>query len=71
MYYKVVSSHWPHVLEFKYDGELPINQCFRITKHDGERSYPTRMKVVSKSTEPDYKGSIVTILEVDTNVEPF
>ena len=71
MYYKVVSSHWPLGMEFKYDGELALHECFRIKRHDGDKNYPTRMKVVGISEEPEFIGRIVTILEVDTNVEPF
>ena len=71
MFYKVVSSHWPHTMEFKSDLDLKIGQCFRILQHDGARSYPTRMKVVSISDQPEYTGNIVNIISADTNVEPF
>lgn len=71
MFYKVVSSHWPHTMEFKSDLDLKVGQCFRITKHDGLKNYPTRMKVVSVSDKPEYSGNIVTILDVDVSVEPF
>ena len=71
MYYKVVSSHWPNTMEFKSDLNLKLNECFRITRHDGLRDYPTRMKVVSASETPEYTGTIVNILAVDTEVEPF
>ena len=70
-YYKVESSHWPMNLEFKSNIELKVGQCFRITNHDGLRSYPTRFKVLSVSDTPEYKGTVVEILEVDTAVEPF
>lgn len=70
-YYKVVSSHWPNTLEFKSDLELPVGQCFRITKHDGFKSYPTRFKVVSVSETPEYPGNIVTIVDADISVESF
>ena len=70
-YYKVVSSHWPNTMEFKSDLEFQVGQCFRITKHDGFRDYPTRLKVVSVSDTPEYSGNIVTIVDADTNVEPF
>jgi hypothetical protein len=58
-------------MEFKSDLEFQVGQCFRITKHDGFRDYPTRLKVVSVSDTPEYSGNIVTIVDVDTNVEPF
>ena len=71
MFYKVVSSHWPYTMEFKSDIEFKMGQCFRITKHDGYRHYPTRLKVVGISKQPEYTGNIVTIISADTNVEPF
>ena len=40
-YYTVESSHWPMNLEFKSKIEMQEGQCFRITKHDGFRQYPT------------------------------
>jgi hypothetical protein len=58
-------------LEFKSKIEMKEGQCFRITSHDGLRSYPTRFKVLSVSEVPEYKGSIVEILSADLNVEPF
>ena len=70
-YYKVVSSHWPHTMEFKSDLEFTVGQCFRITKHDGIKNYPTRLKVVSVSKTPEYSGNIITIFDADTTVEPF
>ena len=71
-YYKVVSSHWQGELEFKSDIDFKMGQCFRITKHDGYRNYPTRFKVIGISDEPQYtEASIVTILEADTEVEAF
>jgi hypothetical protein len=70
-YYKVESSHWPMNLEFKSKIEMKEGQCFRILRHDGLRSYPTRFKVLSVSEVPEYKGSIVEILSADLNVEPF
>jgi hypothetical protein len=70
-YYTVESSHWPMNLEFKSKIEMKEGQCFRITSHDGLRSYPTRFKVLSVSEVPEYKGSIVEILSADLNVEPF
>lgn len=71
-YYKVVSSHWPGELEFKSDLDFKVGQCFRITKHDGFRNYPTRFKVIGIYDEAQYTGSnIITILEADTEVEAF
>lgn len=70
-FYKVESSHWPNTMEFKSDLEFQVGQCFRITKHDGFRDYPTRLKVISISDTPEYSGNIVTIVDADTNVEPF
>jgi hypothetical protein len=70
-YYTVESSHWPMNLEFKSKIEMKEGQCFRITSHDGLRSYPTRFKVLSVSEVPEYKGLIVEILSADLNVEPF
>ena len=46
-------------------------QCFRITKHDGLRSYPTRFKVLTVSDAPTYKGNVVEIFDADLNVESF
>ena len=70
-YYKVRSSHWKKPLEFKSEIPLCVGECFRITDHDGARSYPTRFKVLEVSAEPDYAGDLVTILHVDMNVDPF
>ena len=70
-YYKVVSSHWPNTFEFKSDIELKVGQCFRIKKHDGWRDYPTRFRVEDISDEQHYVGTVVTIFEVDTEVESF
>ena len=70
-YYKVVSSHWPNTMEFKSDLEFQVGQCFRITKHDGFRDYPTRLKVVSVSDTPAFAGRMVEIKTADLNVEPF
>ena len=70
-YYTVESSHWPNNLEFKSKIEMKEGQCFRITSHDGFRSYPTRFKVLTVSESPVYKGNIVEILSADLNVEPF
>ena len=70
-YYKVESSHWPMTLEFKSKIEMKEGQCFRITKHDGLRSYPTRFKVIKVSDTPTYKGNVVEIFDADLNVESF
>ena len=70
-YYKVASSHWPMNLEFKSNIELKVGQCFRITSHNGFKTYPTRFKVLSVSDTPEYNGTVVEILSVDTNVEQF
>ena len=71
-YYTVESSHWPRNLEFKSKIEMKEGQCFRILKHDGLRSYPTRFKVLAMSDTQQYSGSnLVEILEVDLNVESF
>ena len=70
-YYTVQSSHWPRDLEFKSTIKLTEGQCFRITKHDSFKSYPTRFKVTKVSDSPSYSGDIVEIQDVDTNVEPF
>jgi hypothetical protein len=70
-YYKVVSSHWPTQMEFASDIKLEIDQCFRILSHNGSRHYPTRLKVVDISDQPEYRGSIVKILAVDKEVDKF
>ena len=70
-YYKVESSHWPNNLEFKSKIPMKEGQCFRITSHDGFRSYPTRFKVLSVSDTPEYSGTVVEILSVDFDVEAF
>ena len=70
-YYTVESSHWPRNLEFKSKIEMKEGQCFRITKHDGLRTYPTRFKVLSVSDQPTFNGPIVEITDVDLNVEAF
>ena len=71
LYYKVESSHWPMNLEFKSKIKLDVGQCFRITSHDGFKSYPTRFKVLTVSDVPEYTGTVVEILSVDLTVEPF
>lgn len=70
-YYTVESSHWPMNLEFKSKLEMQEGQCFRITRHDGFRSYPTRFKVLKVSDTPSYSGDLVEILDADLNVETF
>ena len=70
-YYKVKSSHWQNELEFKSKIQLTEGQCFRIKKHDGIRPYPTRFKVTKVSDAPAFSGTLVEILEVDTEVEKF
>lgn len=70
-YYKVESSHWPMELEFKSKIQLTEGQCFRITRHDGSKSYPTRFKVKSVSDTPTYTGTIVEILDVLLSVDTF
>ena len=70
-YYVVESSHWPMSLEFKSAIKMDVGQCFRITRHDGLRQYPTRFKVLTVSENPSYSGNIVEILDADFNVEQF
>jgi hypothetical protein len=70
-YYKVVSSHWSRDLEFKSRIKLTEGQCFRITRHDGFKSYPTRFRVVGVSETPTFTGTLVEIYDVDLNVESF
>ena len=70
-YYKVKSSHWLRDLEFGSDIELTVGQCFRILSSNGGREYPTRFKVLEVNDTSNYPGYIVTINEVDLNVEPF
>lgn len=70
-YYEVKSSHWSLTLEFKSKIEMKEGQFFRITSHDGTRSYPTRFKVLKVSDTPTYSGTIVEILDADLTVEQF
>jgi hypothetical protein len=70
-YYRVQSSHWKNILEFKSKTKLNLDQCFRITDHDGTRKYPTRFKVIGVSTIPVYSGTIVEILSMDLTVDKF
>ena len=58
-------------LEFKSKIQLNEGQCFRIVSHDGSKSYPTRFKIKSVSDTPTYSGTIVEVLEVNTDVESF
>lgn len=70
-YYKVESSHWSTNLEFKSKIQLKEGQYFRITEHDGVRSYPTRFKVLKVSDSPEYSEPLVEVLNVDLNVDEF
>lgn len=70
-YYKVRSSHWPMELEFKSNIQLTEGQCFKIKRHNGLRDYPTRFKVLKVADTPEYSGTIVEMLSVDTEVEVF
>lgn len=70
-YYKLSSSHWNREFEFKSELDLEVGQCFRITRHNGYRAYPTRFKVLEKTETPHYPGELITITEVNTSVEPF
>jgi hypothetical protein len=58
-------------LEFKSKIPLTEGQCFRIKEHDGLGNYPTRFKVLRVSNTPEYFGTLVEILGVDTEVEKF
>ena len=58
-------------LEFKAKIQLNEGQCFRIVSHDGFKSYPTRFKIKSVSDTPTYSGTVVEVLEVNTDVEAF
>lgn len=70
-YYTVESSHWSRDLEFKSKLKLTEGQCFRIREHDGDRSYPTRFKVLKVSDTPTYSGTLVEVLAVDLDCEQF
>jgi hypothetical protein len=70
-YYRVVSSHWSGNYEFKSKTKLNLEQCFRITEHDGTKNYPTRFKVIGISLEPVYSDTIVEILSLDLTVDKF
>lgn len=72
-YYRVESSHWSGVLEFKSKVKMNLGQCFRITEHTGinGKKYPTRFKVIGVSTVPVYSGTIVEITGMDLTVDKF
>ena len=70
-YYRVESSHWPMNFEFQSEIKMPVGQCFRITEHDGFRSYPTRFKVIELLDTPSLNGTLVTIKKADLEVAPF
>jgi hypothetical protein len=50
---------------------MPVGQCFRILSSNAGRVYPTRFKVLEVADTSNYPGWIVTINEVDLNVEAF
>jgi hypothetical protein len=50
---------------------MNLEQCFRITEHDGTKNYPTRFKVIGVSLEPVYTGTIVEIKSMDLTVDKF
>jgi hypothetical protein len=71
-YYVVKSSHWAGTYEFRSDEvDLKVGQCFRILKSDGGRVYPTRFKVLEVNETSNNPKWIVSIHEVDLNVDPF
>ena len=70
-YYRVESSHWSGILEFKSKVKMNLGQCFRITEHNGSKRYPTRFKVVGISTVPVYSGPVVEITGLDLTVSRF
>lgn len=70
-YYRVVSSHWEGIFEFKSKTKMNLEQCFRIIEHNGTRKYPTRFKVMSVSLLPIYEGEIVEITSMDLTVDKF
>lgn len=70
-FYRVKSSHWNNILEFKSKTKMNLDQCFRILEHNGNKKYPTRFKVVGVSTVPTYSGSIVEIFNLDLTVDKF
>lgn len=70
-YYRVQSSHWSGIFEFKSKTKMNLEQCFRIIDHDGKRKYPTRFKVIGISLVPVYTGEIIEILSMDLTVDKF
>ena len=71
-YYVVKSSHWPGTYEFRSDAvDLEVGQCFRILSSNAGRKYPTRFKVLEVNESSGNLRFIVTINEVDLNVESF
>ncbi len=71
-YYVVKSSHWPGAYEFRSETiDLKVGDCFRILKSNGGRVYPTRFKVLGVNETSNNPKYIVTIHEVDMNVDPF
>jgi hypothetical protein len=71
-YYRVQSSHWSGILEFKSKTKMNLDQCFRILEHDNpSKKYPTRFKVIGISTVPVYTGNIVEVLSMDLTVDKF
>jgi hypothetical protein len=70
-YYRVVSSHWTEIYEFKSKTKMDLNQCFKIIDHNGTRKYPTRFKVVSVSLIPTYSDSMVEVFSMDLTVDKF
>ena len=70
-YYRVKSSHWSGTFEFKSKTKMNLEQCFRITEHDGTKKYPTRFKVIGISLEPIYTGPVVEIKSMDLTVDKF
>ena len=70
-YYRVKSSHWSGLFEFKSKVKMNLDQCFRITEHNGTRKYPTRFKVIGISTVPTYSETIVEITGMDLTVDKF
>jgi hypothetical protein len=70
-YYRVESSHWSGLYEFKSKTKMNLDQCFRIIDHDGTKKYPTRFKVIGVSTIPVYSGNIVEVFSMDLTVDKF
>ena len=71
-YYVVKSSHWPGTYEFRSDEvDLNVGQCFRILDSNAGRKYPTRFKVLEVNETSNNPRFIVTIHDVDLNVDEF